>query len=784
MLISTHSTPLNMKTALQTLHRCRINPVIGFALALCPGFLSGQTSPSSEVIQLDPFEISADTDAGYRPTQTNVLTRTNRALIDLPQSVDVLPAEFLADTGATMMDQAFNYVSNAQVRNTSAGTGPNSILIRGFTNGSSFTDGIDTGTYRRDMFGYERMEVVKGPASAVQGRGTDSGYINFVLKKPVMGREFTRTSFGVSSGENSKNGLRTTIDHNLAVNADKGVYARVAASWDNHDHYFDFAEFKTAAVTPSIRWEVNEKTDLVVVGEFMDIEAPARAPGHGFAWIPAVYRKAIPVIGDANDPITALNLPANFNIGGPQRGTDDTVMSLLAIATHKFTDKIQFRQAVSMFESSSDGEWWDAESNFPTPISSIPDAFKNDPETQYDPNGIYIPVQQGFLNRSSERVTLQGDLNMEYGPENFNFVTLVGYSYKDRTNYRKDYSSTIPIRYSFIDLKNPENAWIGRTIEPGSATVSRATDSFYNEFGYYIQQDANLLGNRLLLSGGYRRDSGEDSSRNYLTNTDSGVTKSTVNSWRTAATFKVNDRFSVYGIVSTQNNPTASTSTWNDLPAGDPRLDELLFGTPSTELTEFGFKGYMFDNRVTYTASYFDITTTGKFGNDRVDTTSQAPDTLGDPVLSALKKFVTDGDVGSGIEVALFGKITEQWDVNVAFATLDTSQPITNGTRPIRHSPDWNASFFTRYDFKNTEGKGFGVRGGISAIGPFVQQVGGALSRVEMDDSQWRMDLGVDYTINRNNTIDLMVKNVTSEPYIVTRTNPLRDIQLTYKYSF
>lgn len=773
-----------MKTPLQTLHRRRLSSAVGFAIALCPVLLFGQAAPSSDIILLDPFEISADTDAGYRPTQTNVLTRTNRELIDLPQSVDVVPAQFLQDTGARMMDEAFVYVANAQVRNSSAGTGPNNILIRGFANGTSFTDGIDTGTYRRDMFGYERMEVVKGPASAVQGRGTDSGYINFVLKKPLIGREFTNTSFQFSSGDNDKTGLRGTIDHNFAINADKGLHGRVAASWDNHDHYFDFAEFKTAAIYPSLRWEVNEKTDIVLVGEFMDIEAPARAPGHGFAWIPAVYRKAIPVIGDSNDPITALNLPANFNIGGPQRGTDDTVMSLFAIATHKFSEGIQFRQAISKFESSRDGEWWDAESNFPTPITSISDAFKNDPATQYDPNGVYIPVQQGYLHGSSDRVSLQGDLNMEYGPERFNLVTLVGYSYKDRTNYRKDTPGTIPTRYSFIDLKNPENAWIGRTITPGSVRVSRATDSFYNEFGYYIQQDVNLFDNRLLLSGGYRRDSGESYARNYLTNTDSAKTKSTVNSWRVAGTYKVTDQFSVYGIVSTQNNPTTSTTVWDDLPAGDPRLQERISGTPSTELTEFGFKGYLFDNRVTYTASYFDITTTGRFGNDRVDTTSQAPDTFGDPVLSALKKFVTDGDVGSGIELALFGKITEKWDVNLAFGTLDTSQPITGGTRPIRHSPEWNGSVFTRYDFKNTNGQGFGLRGGLSMIGPFVQQVGGALGRIEMDSSQWRMDLGVDYAINRNNSIDLLVKNVTNEPYIVTRTNPLRDIRLTYRYSF
>lgn len=326
------------------------------------------------------------------PNPTARLTRTNRELVDLPQSVDILPAEFLLDTGARMMDEGFVYVDNAQVRNSSAEPDANTTLIRGFTNATSYTDGIDTGTYRRDLFGYERMEVIKGPASAVQGRDTDSGYINFGLKKPIVGANFNRIGVSYSFGANDKNktGKRFTFDKNVAISGEKGLYGRFAAVWGNHDHYFDFAEFKTAALSPSFRWVINEKTDIAIVGEFLDVEAPNRSPGHGFAWIPAEYRKEIPIIGASTDPITALNLPTNFNIGGPQPGADDTVASVLAIATHKFSEAIQHRQAVTVLNSTQDGEWWDAECNFPTPHTSISAAFKADPAIKYDPNGVYI----------------------------------------------------------------------------------------------------------------------------------------------------------------------------------------------------------------------------------------------------------------------------------------------------------------------------------------------------------------------------------------------------------
>jgi iron complex outermembrane receptor protein len=746
--------------------------------------LNAQSEGGAPVFNLDPFQVVVEGEAGYQTNVTSVMTRTNREMIDIPQSVDILSEEFLKDSGANMMDEAFVYVSNAQVRNSSAGTSPNNILIRGFNNSSSFTEGIDTGNYRRDMFGYERMEVIKGPASAVQGRGTDSGFINFVLKKPLIGGDFTTAGATYSMGQGGKEGIRFTLDKNFTVDADKGLYARVATVYDSHDHYIDFLEFQTAAIYPSLRWVVSKNTEVFLLGEFLDQEAPARAPGHGFAWIPALYRKEIPVLGDRSDPITALNLPANFNIGGPQDGVEESLASAFLIATHKFSEAIQYRQAVSVQRSTRYGEWWDAESNFPTPVASISDAFKNDPATKYDPNGIYIPVQQGFLGNTTERANVQGDLSLTYNLKVADFSTLVGYAWEKRDSHNDTQRGTIPARYSFINLKDPENAWAGRTLEPGTIRQSTDSETFYEELGFYIQQDVNLLNKRLMLTGGFRTDTGKSSTKNYLAGTQTAQVESTVDSWRMAVTYKVTDSMSLYAINSTQNDPTVQFREWQDLPAGDPRLNQIATRTPSTELLEFGLKANVLDGRMTFILSYFDIVTTGRLGNDRVDTTSQAPDTLGQPVLSALRLFATDGDSAKGVEVSLNGKLTERWDVMLAYGSLDTEQPFAGSTRPIRHSPEYNASVFTKYSFVNEAQRGLIVRAGFSMIGPFVQQVGGALSRVKMDSSQARFDFGATYRFGEHLNVDLMIKNAFSDAYIVTRTNPPREVRFSVNSRF
>src|SRR5690606_7176268 len=142
------------------------------------------------------------------------------------------------------------------------------------------------------------------------------------------------------------------------------------------------------------------------------------------------------------------------------------------------------------------------------------------------------------------------------------------------------------------------------------------------------------------------------------------------------------------------------------------------------------------------------------------------------------RRFVTNGDTAKGIELSVFGKLTDRRDVNLAYGTLDTEQPITGGSRPIRHSPEWNASVFTKYSLRDDNNRGFSLRGGVSVIGPFVQQVGGSIGRVFMDETQWRADIGFDYRFNDTHSIDVIVKNVTNEPYIVTRTNPPRQLRI------
>jgi len=114
-------------------------------------------------------------------------------VLDVPQTIEVIPPEVYAAQGATTLSATLSDV----LRNTPgitffAGeggsanrTGGDSVYLRGFdTSNSIFIDGVrEEGAVVHDVFNIEQVEVVKGP-SADNGRGGTAGYINLESKLP------------------------------------------------------------------------------------------------------------------------------------------------------------------------------------------------------------------------------------------------------------------------------------------------------------------------------------------------------------------------------------------------------------------------------------------------------------------------------------------------------------------------------------------------------------------------------------------------------------------------
>ena len=138
-------------------------------------------------------------------------------LVDTPQTITVIKKEVLQEQGAFTLTEALRNTPGITLQlgengNTQSG---DSISMRGFdTQGSIYVDNIrDLGTFTRDMFNIEQVEVIKGPTGADVGRAAAGGYINLSSKTPQA-----ENFFNSSASYGSASRYRLTADLNRTLN--------------------------------------------------------------------------------------------------------------------------------------------------------------------------------------------------------------------------------------------------------------------------------------------------------------------------------------------------------------------------------------------------------------------------------------------------------------------------------------------------------------------------------------------------------------------------------------
>lgn len=129
--------------------------------------------------------------SGYRATRSATSTRTDTALRDSPQTINVVPRQVFADQADLNLTDAVTNVSNVQPGSTVQGRSQN-YIIRGFSTQIFAVDGvlinpaINFYPVIRDLANAERVEIIKGPASVLYGRGDPGGVINIVTRRPTL----------------------------------------------------------------------------------------------------------------------------------------------------------------------------------------------------------------------------------------------------------------------------------------------------------------------------------------------------------------------------------------------------------------------------------------------------------------------------------------------------------------------------------------------------------------------------------------------------------------------
>jgi outer membrane receptor for monomeric catechols len=721
-----------------------------------------------EVVHLTPFQVTDQESNGYNVSTASTATRMNTPLIDIPQTVDIVTSAFWKDTDATSFDESYKYVSNAYVRNRNAGGGDN-VNLRGFQTSSSIAvDGVLVGnqSYKRDMVGYDRLEIVKGPPSAVQGRAGGSGLFNYILKKPLLSGDFTNEKFTTGTDEFSDNFNRIEVDANHVLNASGTLAGRLAFAWQRSDDYIKFQHFSIVAAYPSFRWKVSDNTEVVMTNEIVKDLTPSREEGHGFADYPYKLRILLPRFNVPSDPITALHLPYNFNIAGPGENAYEKVISSTVFVTQKFNDHIDYRQTFNWRYNSLYSSTFTGEDNTDTIINS-----------QY--TGSYGQFQN---------VTVQGDLIARYKWRDvLSSATLMGYNYRMEKDTTTKFSGIPNAPFNTINIValaasgDSVHYFDGRTVTP--ATTSYTWDNPTN-FGAYAEEDVGFFKDRLILNASLRRDHDHGATYNYLTGKQTAQNDTQLTSYRYGFTAKILPKLAVYAVESQQADPTSTHQRYNGLYAGDPRLNEYFTVSPSTKLYEFGIKGEAFGGRLSFSADHWQMNRTGAVQNFLQNGTSQGlPVTYGTEV-------VLVGAESHGYEFNTYGSLTKHLSLIANYTRMYTSQqnsatPDQPGNRiALQFAPIWNYNTFFKYNIPIAKDRSVDLKFGLSGIGPFWGQFTIPPAQVlYVPHSQKNIDAGIGYESGRY-YFDFFVSNIDNDPFLITRDQPPRSYRFSVSARF
>ncbi|EGR0695254.1 TonB-dependent siderophore receptor [Vibrio parahaemolyticus] len=204
---------------------------------------TNSTPSATETIQVYGHQYE-----GYAEHMPQSGTKTDVEWLDVPQAVSVVTKTEMQDRGAVRLVDALDGV--AGVNNTLGEGSRDQFMIRGFDSlNDMYRDGMrDDGTLQsyRSLANVERVEIVKGPAGALYGRGSAGGIINLVTKR-ANGENFTHVKGSV--GSNSQ--YVGQVDSSMAF-SDK-VNGRINLEYRQADSYVDHVDSNDFFIAPTIR---------------------------------------------------------------------------------------------------------------------------------------------------------------------------------------------------------------------------------------------------------------------------------------------------------------------------------------------------------------------------------------------------------------------------------------------------------------------------------------------------------------------------------------------------
>jgi catecholate siderophore receptor len=257
ILLALYRGPLTSATAL------RVAALPLCALAPCANAAPPDGPPDGDAVRLPPIEVTAKAPARYQGITTRV-GKSEQAPRDVPQSLTVITEALIRDRGADTLHEALRNAAGITFNAGEGGRNGDNVTLRGYSIvGDLYLDGLrDIAQYNRETFNLEQVDVLRGAASMLFGRGSTGGIVNQVSKTPLL-----RDRGAADATVGSYAFRRTTVDVNRVLGDTSAL--RLNAMATAAGSHRDGVEFERHGLAPAYAWGLGspDQVDLAYYWE-------------------------------------------------------------------------------------------------------------------------------------------------------------------------------------------------------------------------------------------------------------------------------------------------------------------------------------------------------------------------------------------------------------------------------------------------------------------------------------------------------------------------------------
>ena len=721
-------------------------------LPLAALMLAGSlTSPQPAAAQEGPAEGTLKTvtvrDKQESPTQAKEsllvkksgIAKGNQALKDIPQTVTVMTEKLMNDRNLDDLREVLKTTSG--VTFLAGETGEEDVRMRGFSlqqAGDIYVDGLrDAPLIERDTFNLDRVEVLKGSASMLFGKGSTGGVVNQVNKQPFL-MDQNEVNLTVGNG----NARRLTGDFNKQTGEDSAL--RINAMVHKANNWGAAVDKKGAAA--SYRWGIGERDEFTA--SLYHLETDGR-PLYSHPWMVdnGTSTNAGPRNSGANSSGTLVPVLDAKNFYGMASDHLRTETNHGTLAhKHRFDQDSELKTTVRMGHYSRDLLGTQVGFKNLTSLFGLKDSteLSRNPKARFGDSDV-LQAQSDYTNKF-QALGLQHNL-------------IAGVDYSHEKAHRNN-SATLGLLTPYVStLVGTPNNGIGindnRAMNP--------TMSFKSEnWGAYVQ-DTLQLGHDIQLQGGLRV---ERFTAAYTDAQGYSVDLSkTLASPRIGALWQPNASSTYYTSWGTSYNTSGDTYLYGvgtslapltlqgNPQSLKPNANLTTLNTPPEKSRNFevGGKWELFEGKSLLGLAFFH---SEKYNERNTD------------VDSATNQFLLSGKRhATGLEFNFAGRLSPAWEMFynhtwIPTARIDVSSATGNmkqGDRPGL-TPEHSASLWSTYRVAPL----WRVGAGLNYRGKQTPLINATLTTQAFTT----VDAMVEHTLTDNTVLKLNVSNLSNKLYI------------------